>query len=188
MGAFVLQVIILLMPLCNLLNAAISCYGNDKQAVDWFIVYKLPVYYTKKLNAKYTFPPHLYMDSRNPNFQFLTQSLNETSQAVAYTLQQAYANRQSPDVGYIFYNDEKPLAAGGGVTEKYGHTKGVTIFDESTALWLIHSVPKFPPPTNTSYSYPDTGVYYGQHMMCVSVSTATDVSNIGVCVCVCGCR
>jgi len=29
------------------------------------------------------------------------------------------------DVGYIFYNDEKPLAAGGGVTEKYGHTKGL---------------------------------------------------------------
>ena len=31
------------------------------------------------------------------------------------------------DVGYVFYNDEKPLAAGGGYSSECGHTKGVFV-------------------------------------------------------------
>ncbi|XP_041981517.1 deoxyribonuclease-2-alpha [Aricia agestis] len=60
-----------------------------------------------------------------------------------------------------------------------GHTKGVIVGDKNNALWLVHSVPKFPPvpnthgPNVTSYSYPATGTKYGQTFLCTSVHTST---------------
>ncbi|KAG7302098.1 hypothetical protein JYU34_013558 [Plutella xylostella] len=60
-----------------------------------------------------------------------------------------------------------------------GHTKGVVLGDKLTALWLVHSVPKFPPVPelnsfNTStYSYPATGMKFGQTFLCMSVQTTT---------------
>ncbi|XP_047997501.1 deoxyribonuclease-2-alpha-like [Leguminivora glycinivorella] len=60
-----------------------------------------------------------------------------------------------------------------------GHTKGVIMGDKFTSLWLVHSVPRFPPIPDgrgmnlTSYSYPQTGMKYGQSMLCMSVQTAT---------------
>ncbi|CAH2262781.1 jg18162 [Pararge aegeria aegeria] len=60
-----------------------------------------------------------------------------------------------------------------------GHTKGVILGDKFTSLWLVHSVPRFPPVPNihglnvSSYSYPTTGMKYGQTFLCVSVQTST---------------
>ncbi|KAL0878832.1 hypothetical protein ABMA27_003858 [Loxostege sticticalis] len=60
-----------------------------------------------------------------------------------------------------------------------GHTKGVILGDKFTSLWLVHSVPRFPPVPDmhglnvTSYDYPTTGMKYGQSFLCVSVQTST---------------
>ncbi|XP_053608471.1 deoxyribonuclease-2-alpha-like [Plodia interpunctella] len=60
-----------------------------------------------------------------------------------------------------------------------GHTKGVLLGDKFTSLWLVHSVPRFPPIPNsnglnvTGYDYPSTGMKYGQSLLCVSVQTST---------------
>ncbi|KPI92546.1 Deoxyribonuclease-2-alpha [Papilio xuthus] len=60
-----------------------------------------------------------------------------------------------------------------------GHTKGVILGDKFTALWLVHSVPRFPPLPDihglnvSSYNYPTTGTKYGQSFLCVSVQTST---------------
>lgn len=58
-----------------------------------------------------------------------------------------------------------------------GHTKGVVLGDKFTSLWLVHSVPHFPPiPSdlnNSSYSYPNTGTKFGQTFLCTSVQTST---------------
>lgn len=83
----------------------------------------MPVYYNAT-NRKWPFPPHLYMDESNPQFVDSKLTLNATNQSVAYTLQQAYSNHESSAVGYIFYNDEKPDAAGGAWSATSGHTKG----------------------------------------------------------------
>lgn len=61
-----------------------------------YIIYKLPVNYSSPANKDWPFPPHLYTDSNNQTAQYLKQSLNDTNQALAYTLQQAYDNRRSP--------------------------------------------------------------------------------------------
>lgn len=65
----------------------------------------------------------------------------------------------------MMYNDEKP---DGPTSSSKGHTKGVLLFDTSSGYWLVHSVPKFPPPN--AYDYPDSGRTYGQSFLCVSFS------------------
>ncbi|XP_026731203.1 uncharacterized protein LOC113496237 [Trichoplusia ni] len=61
-----------------------------------------------------------------------------------------------------------------------GHTKGVILGDKFTSLWLVHSVPRFPPIPDlmnglnvSGYDYPSTGMKYGQSFLCVSVQTST---------------
>ncbi|XP_026752686.2 deoxyribonuclease-2-alpha [Galleria mellonella] len=60
-----------------------------------------------------------------------------------------------------------------------GHTKGVILGGKFTSLWLVHSVPRFPPLPDingknvSSYDYPTTGMKYGQSALCVSVQTST---------------
>ncbi|VVC89541.1 unnamed protein product [Leptidea sinapis] len=66
-----------------------------------------------------------------------------------------------------------------------GHTKGVILGDKFTSLWLVHSVPRFPPVPDihglntSSYSYPSSGMRYGQSFLCVSVQTST-LNQIGI--------
>ena len=51
-----------------------------------------------------------------------------------------------------------------------GHTKGLVVGSQSSgSVWLIHSVPHYPPFPNETYGYPHTGQRYGQTAMCVSL-------------------
>lgn len=79
---------------------------------------------------------------------------------------------------WITYND-KPT--NGRVQLSLGHTKGTVVADKDFGFWLVHSVPNFPklPYQNNSYSYPNTGVLYGQSFLCVSMM-AHELDNVGV--------
>lgn len=73
----------------------------------------------------------------------------------------------------LMYNDEFP---NGTSSETSAHAKGVVAFDGQSGFWLVHSVPRFPPApdggppgTKGNYSYPTTGLRYGQTMLCVSL-------------------
>ena len=72
------------------------------------------------------------------------------------------------------YNDEKPH---GPTSFTGGHTKGVVVGGAGGAVWLIHSVPHYPPYPNETYGYPHTGLLYGQTAMCLSLD-ASQVANI----------
>ena len=54
----------------------------------------------------------------------------------------------------VLYNDEHPH---GPTSFTHGHTKGAVVGGQSGLVWLIHSVPHFPPYPNETYSYPSTG-------------------------------
>uniref|UniRef100_A0A182LT51 Uncharacterized protein n=1 Tax=Anopheles culicifacies TaxID=139723 RepID=A0A182LT51_9DIPT len=75
----------------------------------------------------------------------------------------------------ILYNDEP---TNGPVDMERGHTKGVVSTDGTTGYWLIHSVPKFPPAIGVDYSYPHTGMLYGQSFLCISLN-ATQMETVG---------
>jgi deoxyribonuclease-2 len=66
----------------------------------------------------------------------------------------------------LMYNDEWP---NGTSSETAAHAKGVVAFDNISGFWLSHSVPRFPPAPGSSYSFPPTGIKYGQTMLCVSL-------------------
>ena len=74
------------------------------------------------------------------------------------------------------YNDEKP---DGSKSFHRGHTKGDLAFDDNTGFWLVHSLPKFPPPATEGYTYPHNGLTYGQTFLCVSYHTDS-LEDIGV--------
>lgn len=71
---------------------------------------------------------------------------------------------------YALYNDEPP--EGKSIGSK-GHTKGAVLADSTGGFWLVHSVPHFPQ-VGSSYSYPSTGITYGQSFLCISL----DLSNL----------
>lgn len=71
------------------------------------------------------------------------------------------------------YNDETPSGAEDNLL---GHTKGVVMSDDSEGFWLIHSVPHFPP--EGSYSYPETGLRFGQSYLCITMNLE-NINSVG---------
>jgi deoxyribonuclease-2 len=77
---------------------------------------------------------------------------------------------------WALYNDQAP---GKSYSCDMGHTKGVVMSDADGGFWLVHSVPSYPPPPGNmttpdteGYSYPSTGLTYGQSFLCISMSAS----------------
>lgn len=69
------------------------------------------------------------------------------------------------------YNDELPN--GTTSSEAHAHAKGVVVFNEADGqgFWMLHSIPHYPPAPSgeAAYSFPATGIIYGQTIICVSL-------------------
>ncbi|KAE9416408.1 hypothetical protein Angca_008192, partial [Angiostrongylus cantonensis] len=133
----------------------ISCRGLVGEPVDWYVVYKPPT--TSKSAAKF-----YYVDSAHSTWTLAPRTISDEGVVVGATLQEYYRRDQR---SFIFaYNDDSPS---GRVDSYRGHSKGVVVFDEDTGFWLIHSVPNFP--RSGSYSYPPTGLKFGQMFLCLTL-------------------
>ena len=110
---------------------------------------------------------YLYYDvTQGSTMLFPNKPINSSLSSPGYTLSQVY-NSSRNTVGYAMYNDESP---DGNKTAALAHSKGVLGYDSSGGFWLIHSVPRYPPPYGESYSYPKSGTVFGQSMLCISLS------------------
>ncbi|XP_048474056.1 deoxyribonuclease-2-alpha-like [Rhincodon typus] len=147
---------------CSVYFAAsdISCYNDDGQPVDWFIVYKLPKHVSK------TGLQYKYMDSSSNGWRTGNRLINDTDRAVGGTLQQLYekSKLQRDQVAYVLYNDQVNTT----LSSYGGHTKGVVLLDDIQGFWLVHSTPFFPPRTDQSYKWPHSGMKNGQSFLCVT--------------------
>lgn len=79
---------------------------------------------------------------------------------------------------WVVYND---APTNGPTTFSKGHSKGMVVANNSSGLWLVHSVPKFPQlpyQNNNSYTYPKTGLKFGQSFLCMSM-TADELDKVG---------
>ncbi|CAH6777176.1 Dnase2b [Phodopus roborovskii] len=144
----------------------ISCKGDEGGAVDWFIFYKLP----KKLDVNSTESglEYLYLDSTMRSWRKSHHLINSSDSALGRTLGQlyeAYTSKRN-DTGYLIYNDGVPKSKN--YSRKYGHTKGLLVWNRIQGFWLIHSVPGFPPIPEDGYGYPSSGRRNGQSGICIT--------------------
>ncbi|KJE89001.1 deoxyribonuclease II family protein [Capsaspora owczarzaki ATCC 30864] len=150
-------------------SAGVSCLNESGQPVDWFIMLKLPVNSSSSNTFMKTGNAYAYMDSTISSFKLSSIGLNDnTHGAAALTLQQFY--NAGADVSHVFYDDESPDNK---THDSNGHTKGVVGLDDSAGLWMVHSVPRYPPYQASGYSYPDYATTFGQSFFCMSLSLST---------------
>ncbi|XP_018589790.1 deoxyribonuclease-2-beta [Scleropages formosus] len=145
-------------------TADISCRNEAGNPVDWFIIYKLPQF---KIGSVGTGLDYMYLDSSMKTWQMSKFLVNDSNGALGNTLKLLYDGKgyKSNRSAYVFYNDAPPLLK---YSNRYGHTKGVLLFNESQGLWLIHSVPHFPAFPENGYAWPSSGRQNGQTVLCVT--------------------
>uniref|UniRef100_A0A2H8TLC0 Cell-death-related nuclease 7 n=1 Tax=Melanaphis sacchari TaxID=742174 RepID=A0A2H8TLC0_9HEMI len=168
-------VVVLMTVVVVTLGDRLQCKDPNGQPVDWFTAIKLPRLKSNLSDGTV----YVYMDARNPEWTYYTGIITETS-AIGHTVSQMYTASQTynESIMWIVYNDEP---TNGPVTFSKGHSKGTVVANNSSGLWLVHSVPKFPQlpyQNNNSYTYPKTGVKFGQSFLCMSM-TAKELDKVG---------
>ncbi|WKX91994.1 hypothetical protein Q1695_010209 [Nippostrongylus brasiliensis] len=137
----------------------IGCRGLQGEQVDWFVVYKPPT--TNRSEAKF-----YYADADHSSFKLSSLSIDNKATAVGATLQPFYEHNKGH---FVFaYSDDSPTKK---ADSHRGHAKGVVLFDNDSGFWVIHSVPNFPP--LGTYSYPETGMKFGQTILCLTLPTGS---------------
>ncbi|WP_077411410.1 deoxyribonuclease II family protein [Marinicella sediminis] len=144
--------------------------GED---IDWWFIYKLPksagnISKTDPTEAGYQY---LYFDANSKQLRLSQKLLTDPQSAVELTLAQIDQTQIPDSVGWFYYNDEIPeqVLGNGHDDGSKGHTKGLIMFDTATdtALWLLHSTPRWPLPGNTRF--PDDERIYGQTMLAITL-------------------
>jgi deoxyribonuclease-2 len=151
--------------------AKFTALSDTGQPVDWWFLYKVPKLAGAGGSGGAVGYEYLYYDSKLSKPQVSPNDLRQDKGALHFTLDAVF-NSASATTGWILYNDEKPADAGGGKDNgELGHTKGVIAFDTSngSALWLLHSWPKYADPGAEAMPTP----MYGQTFLCLSINLDT---------------
>ncbi|XP_036735172.2 deoxyribonuclease-2-alpha [Manis pentadactyla] len=155
---------------------ALTCYGDSGQPVDWFVVYKLPAQ-SGPGDAEQRGLQYKYLDEGSRGWRDGVVPINSSAGAVGRSLLPLYRNNAS-QLAFLLYNDQPPKSSEAQDSSSRGHTKGVLLLDQEGGFWLVHSVPRFPPPASAAYSWPYSAHTYGQTLLCVSFPL-TQFLNIG---------
>ena len=152
----VISTILLFLITLSKTVSAISCKDESGSDIPTWTIMKLPqgtAYYYYDTNNQYTFSQY---------------SLNDTTNgSLTHTLNQLW----SSDTNYVIYNDEPPNQ-----TEynfSVAHSKAVWMWDDTSAIVITHSIPKFPrgPKETTLYEGLMSNAWdYGQAAACFQVS------------------
>ena len=150
----------------------ISALDENGKPVDWWFIYKVPN--ITGGGTKTTGYEYVYYDPNVGKVVASPYQLSADKGALDLTLDSIFKN-PSETTGWILYNDELPDEAKEKPDQSdngsLGHTKGVLAFDTKTetALWLLHSWPKFTMPGVKQMPTPK----YGQTYLCVSIDLHT---------------
>ncbi|XP_067634875.1 deoxyribonuclease-2-alpha [Eurosta solidaginis] len=141
----------------------VFCKDEKGEKVDWFYMYKLPRNHARngaKRNGNGF--NYLYITSRNYDaWQLSTHEVTSLESMPGKLLQPLFDDER---ILILAYNDQKPNSNS---TTMKAHAKGLLATDGETAIWLVHSVPKYP--EIPQYKYPATGARYGQSFLCMSL-------------------
>jgi deoxyribonuclease-2 len=152
---------------------AISAFDENGKAVDWWFAYKVPEMSGSGASAAKGYE-YAYYDATVGTVVRSPYLLSMDKGALDVTLDSIFSS-PSKTTGWILYNDERPDAAKNPPSQaddgSLGHTKGVLAFDTATktALWLLHSWPKYAMPGEKTMPTPK----YGQTYLCLSIDLDT---------------
>lgn len=145
------------------------------KAIDWWFAYKIPRLAKESSTASATGYEYVYYDPKVGEVARSSYLLTDGQGALDLTLNSLFEN-PAATTGWILYNDEMPADANRKDSGSFGHTKGVLAFDTAskTALWLLHSWPKFSDPHASEMPTP----IYGQTFLCLSldISAASKIA------------
>ncbi|CAG7723741.1 unnamed protein product [Allacma fusca] len=147
-------------------ESTITCRGEDGQAVDWFVAYKLAKIPDSDNPIIREGCGHALLHPGLDKWVLSTKSINDSNTAVGFSTQYIFQQEQLDRLLYLTYNDQPPDAK---AVEAGGHTKGVIIANSVSGIWLQHTVPHFPS-TEGKYLYPHTGAHNGQIFFCMSLN------------------
>ena len=148
----------------------ISPLDENGKAVDWWFAYKVPKLAKSANSPTATGYEYIYYDSNVGKVAKSPYLLTDGKGALDLTLQSVFA-KPDATTGWILYNDEMPSDTKRLDSSSFGHTKGVIAFDTAskTAIWLLHSWPKFADPGAAGMPTP----IYGQTYLCLALDMAT---------------
>ena len=148
----------------------ISALDENGKAVDWWFAYKVPKLAKSANSPTATGYEYIYYDANVGKVAKSPYLLTDGKGALDLTLNSVF-DKPDATTGWILYNDEMPTDAKRLDSSSFGHTKGVIAFDTAskTALWLLHSWPKFADPMAAGMPTP----IYGQTYLCLSLDMAT---------------
>ncbi|XP_064478838.1 plancitoxin-1-like isoform X2 [Ornithodoros turicata] len=153
------------------------CKDENRKNVDWFIMYKVPKM-QRRGNANFITPDgqeFAYVDANTPSsnkvWKLSSENIYDENNPLAYTLAPLYKSQRKPtNLLYAVYNDQPPNSHNG---TRNGHTKGVVMFDDTTGIWLQHSVPRFMEELFTGkFTFPENARENGQAILCVTFPTS----------------
>lgn len=146
----------------------LSALDESGKPVDWWFLYKVPKLGRIGQNKPTTGFEYIYFDSTQQKVTKSNFCLENAADdgALAKTLGAVFAQPKGGTGGWILYNDEPPEDQ---PNSTLGHSKGVLAFDlkSNSAIWLLHSWPKFPDPNSKSNAMPSAD--YGQTFVCISL-------------------
>jgi deoxyribonuclease-2 len=124
---------------CLHLASSLQCLDSSNNAVDWWVLYKLPELGTSSNPTVQQGYGFFYTDP-NTSWSIGTTTLDQAQDALAMTLSPLYTGATG-SVGWMMWNDEHP---DGSTCSSCGHSKGVMGWDANGGWWLTHSTPRFP--------------------------------------------
>ncbi|MGC4092647.1 MAG: deoxyribonuclease II family protein [Polyangiaceae bacterium] len=148
----------------------VSALDEGGKAVDYWFAYKVPKLTKDAGSHSAVGYEYVYYDPKVGRVAPSPYLMNSGKGALDLTLASLF-DKPAPSTGWILYNDEMPPSAKRADDDSFGHTKGVIGFDvaSKTAVWLLHSWPKFADPGATVLPTP----MYGQTYLCISLDLAT---------------
>nr|XP_034182036.1 plancitoxin-1 isoform X1 [Osmia lignaria] len=170
--------------ICSKVYDKLQCKDENNLPVDWYVMYKLPKVSESSNPLIRDGFAYLYITNVTiaTGWRLSTRPIGSNNSIPGITLAPIYNDANENSSLWTLYNDSPPDAP---YVSNYGHTKGVVAVNSHQGFWLIHSVPSFPPVPNTgiqtrpqnkenitntgTYSYPESGTFYGQSFLCISL-------------------
>lgn len=109
-----------------------------------------------------------YLDNNNTTLIEADADVDSNYDPLYFTLIPLYID--GPNIGWALLNDQSPNYT---ASSTRAHQKGILMFDETTALYIEHSTPKYPndPWIGEKYEFASNGKTNGQAFLCMNLDS-----------------